>query len=155
MGELKATEPDVAMVWQVSLSLAQSMLRPQHTLLLNVSKHFAFEAAIGKNGLVWVRTAQAEHAIALGRVLAAADKSCQVHALASSGRGQGNEGHARDTEEDNDDMDVDNDNDDSDIDEANEHDERVKKEETPKTLHQRIRARGELRKEDIAELVRT
>ena len=52
-------------------------------------------------------------------------------------------------------MDVDNDNDDSDIDEANEHDERVKKEETPKTLHQRIRARGELRKEDIAELVRT
>ena len=45
--------------------------------------------------------------------------------------------------------------DDSDIDEANEHDERVKKEETPKTLHQRIRARGELRKEDIAELVRT
>ena len=155
MGELKATEPDVAMVWQVSLSLAQSMLRPQHTLLLNVSKHFAFEAAIGKNGLVWVRTAQAEHAIALGRVLAAADKSCQTHALASSGRGQGNGGHARDTGEHNDDMDVDNDNDDSDIDEANEHDERVKKEETPKTLHQRIRARGELRKEDIAELVRT
>lgn len=83
MGELKvAQEPDLSMVWQVSLPLAQSLLRPNHTLLPSVSRHFAFEAAIGMNGLVWTRASRAEHVAALGRILAAADDACRQHALA-------------------------------------------------------------------------
>jgi len=73
LGELKSTEPDTAMVWPVACSLAQSLLRPQHQLLKHVAAHFSFEAAVGVNGLVWVRTASPDHAVAMGRVLAAAD----------------------------------------------------------------------------------
>jgi len=73
LGELKSAEPDTAMVWPVACSLAQSLLRPQHQLLKHVAAHFSFEAAVGVNGLVWVRTASPEHAVAMGRVLAAAD----------------------------------------------------------------------------------
>lgn len=84
MGELKIPKgSDVSMVWQVSLALAQSLLRPQHTLLQTVSAHFAFEAAVGVNGLVWVRAASAEHVVALGRVLAAADRACLDHTMDS------------------------------------------------------------------------
>jgi len=83
MGELKvAQEPELSMVWRVSEPLARSLLRPSHTLLPSVSRHFAFEAAIGVNGLVWTRASRAEHVAALGRILAAADEACRQHALA-------------------------------------------------------------------------
>ncbi|KAL4402930.1 exosome non-catalytic core subunit Rrp40 [Malassezia pachydermatis] len=83
MGELQAKTPDVAMVWQVPTSLTHSLLRPQHPLLGQVAKHFSFEAAIGANGLVWVRTASPEHAIAIGRILEAATKASEAHAFSS------------------------------------------------------------------------
>lgn len=82
MGELKAGDDSVAMVWSITPSLAQSMLRPQHSLLKHVATHFPFEAATGANGLVWVRTTEAAEAISLGRVLHAADAAAAEHGLA-------------------------------------------------------------------------
>lgn len=74
MGELKSDgETSVTMLWPVSLGLAHALNNPKHTLLARVAAHFPFEAAIGLNGLVWVRTATPEHAIALGAILRAAD----------------------------------------------------------------------------------
>lgn len=84
LGELKATEPGTTMVWPVACSLAQSLLRPQHQLLKHVATHFSFEAAIGVNGLVWVRTAAPEHAVAMGQVLAAADDALRAPATPAS-----------------------------------------------------------------------
>lgn len=80
--ELKAAAGDVAMVWPVSLGLARSLLRPQHALLRHVAAHFSFEAVVGANGLVWVRTATPAQAVALGHVLRAADDHGRAHAYA-------------------------------------------------------------------------
>ncbi|WFD22243.1 exosome non-catalytic core subunit rrp40 [Malassezia equina] len=85
LGELKSAEPDTAMVWPVACSLAQSLLRPQHPLLKHVAAHFSFEAAVGVNGLVWIRTASPEHAVAMGRVLAAADDTLRAPSTRSPG----------------------------------------------------------------------
>lgn len=74
LGELKRdAEQGVTMVWPVSLRLAHALYNPKHTLLAHVASHFPFEAAIGLNGLVWVRTATPAQAVALGAVLRAAD----------------------------------------------------------------------------------
>ncbi|WFD04530.1 exosome non-catalytic core subunit rrp40 [Malassezia obtusa] len=74
MGELKRDpEQGVTMLWPVSLGLAHALYNPKHTLLSQVATHFPFEAAIGLNGLVWVRAATPEHVVALGAILRAAD----------------------------------------------------------------------------------
>ncbi|PKI83581.1 exosome non-catalytic core subunit rrp40 [Malassezia vespertilionis] len=76
MGELKYDpETCATMVWPVSLALAHALNRRQHTLLSKVAKHFAFEAAVGANGLVWTKTSFPQHTIALGLILRAADKA--------------------------------------------------------------------------------
>ncbi|WFD00891.1 exosome non-catalytic core subunit rrp40 [Malassezia yamatoensis] len=74
MGELKR-DPlrEVSMVWPIRLGLARALYNPKHTLLSRIASHFPFEAAIGLNGLVWVRTSTAEQAVALGQILQAAE----------------------------------------------------------------------------------
>lgn len=75
LGELRVDPADgVAMVWPVSLQLAQSLTRPGHTLMARIAEHFPIEVAIGQNGLVWVRTATAEQGVAVGAVLRAANE---------------------------------------------------------------------------------
>ncbi|WFD44951.1 exosome non-catalytic core subunit rrp40 [Malassezia psittaci] len=74
MGELKRdAQREVSMVWPISLGLARALYSPKHTLLSRIAPHFPFEAAIGLNGLVWVRTSTAEQAVALGQILQAAE----------------------------------------------------------------------------------
>lgn len=76
LGELKAdAEHGYAMLWPVSLALARSMHRPKHQLLPRIAAHFPFEAAVGLNGLVWTRTGTAQQGVALGQLLAAADRA--------------------------------------------------------------------------------
>ena len=50
-----------------------SLLRPTHGLLKQVASHFAFEAAVGANGAVWVRANETRHVMAVKRVLEVAD----------------------------------------------------------------------------------
>ena len=51
------------------------MHRPKHQLLPRIAAHFPFEAAVGLNGLVWTRTGTAQQGVALGQLLAAADRA--------------------------------------------------------------------------------
>lgn len=85
MGELKSDENGTTMLWPVSLGLAHALNRPKHSLLSQVAAHFPFEAAIGLNGLVWVRTATPQHAIALGAILRAADAVRGAEAMDEEG----------------------------------------------------------------------
>ena len=104
LGALKS-EDGVAMLWPVSLALAQSLTRAEHTLFARIAAHFPLEVAVGQNGLVWVRTSTAEQGVAVGRVLRAAegagaermddeDPQAQMRALNAhiSARGQLSEG---------------------------------------------------------------
>lgn len=50
-----------------------SLLHPTHTLLQALSNHFAFESAIGLNGLVWLRVTEPAQFLAAKMVLEAAD----------------------------------------------------------------------------------
>lgn len=52
---------------------ASSLLHPSNTLLQTLSSYFAFESAIGLNGLVWLRVAETAHFVAAKHVLEAAD----------------------------------------------------------------------------------
>ncbi|SPO26075.1 related to RRP40 - protein involved in ribosomal RNA processing, component of the exosome complex [Ustilago trichophora] len=83
-GDLKTTDErgeknGTAMVVRVSIGLARSLLRPTHQLLKLVANHFPFEAAVGANGLVWIRANQVKHVIAVSKVLQAADLHPTAH----------------------------------------------------------------------------
>jgi len=46
----------MGLIVRVSTGMAQRLLRPDCPLLLALSRHFAFELAIGVNGVVWFRS---------------------------------------------------------------------------------------------------
>ena len=88
LGELRVSDRDVgyATIVRVHPSFAVALLRPSsssdeggeeekggHTLLPVASTFFPFEAAIGLNGIVWIRADKPQHLIALQRLLTAAD----------------------------------------------------------------------------------
>lgn len=52
---------------------AISLLRPSHSLLPVLAKHFLFESAIGANGVLWIHTSDPKHFVAAKLVLEAAD----------------------------------------------------------------------------------
>jgi exosome complex component RRP40 len=87
LGELKVggREEGLCTIFKVSIPLAGSMLMPSHPLLPALSTNFPFEAAVGHNGIVWVRAAGPRQLIAFGKVLEAADK-LDVYSIASRGR---------------------------------------------------------------------
>ncbi|KDN51376.1 hypothetical protein K437DRAFT_233119 [Tilletiaria anomala UBC 951] len=74
LGELKVNERDegICRIYNISLALASSLLVPSHPLLPSLSTQFPFEAAVGHNGIVWVRAATPRHVVAVGKVLEAA-----------------------------------------------------------------------------------
>lgn len=89
LGELKVAERDAGFgtLAYVHPLLAAALLRPApsasdsssdekqggHSLLATISSFFPFEAAIGANGVIWLRADTSAQLIALRKVLAAAD----------------------------------------------------------------------------------
>ncbi|WFD36547.1 exosome non-catalytic core subunit rrp40 [Malassezia cuniculi] len=137
LGELRVDPKEgVAMLWPVSLPFAQSLTRPGHTLLSRIAEHFPLEVAVGVNGLVWCRTANAEQAVAVGKVLQAADKA----ALGARARTRASTG-------DEDEMDVDKHEDDQDEDDE---DETHTPDGEMRSLNARISRRGQLSEHEIA-----
>ena len=78
------TPTDSDMLFPISLGLARSLLRPSHPLLPAIAAHFPFEAAVGHNGLVWVRAAHPKHVIAVNKVLQHADQHQHISHHSSS-----------------------------------------------------------------------
>ncbi|CAO1632780.1 unnamed protein product [Sympodiomycopsis kandeliae] len=72
MGEIDTKEGYCGVI-DVSLNMAKSLLHPTHTLLQTLSSSFAFESAIGLNGLVWLRVTEPAHFLAAKVVLTEAD----------------------------------------------------------------------------------
>ncbi|KAJ1024484.1 hypothetical protein NDA13_004417 [Ustilago tritici] len=88
-GDLKTTDErgeknGVAMLFRVTLGLAKTLLagkggRGGEGLLKLVAAVFPFEAAVGANGVVWVRANETRHVLALGKVLDAAEVRVTQH----------------------------------------------------------------------------
>ncbi|SOV05231.1 related to RRP40 - protein involved in ribosomal RNA processing, component of the exosome complex [Ustilago sp. UG-2017a] len=88
-GDLKTTDErgeknGVAMLFRVTLGLAKTLLagkggRGGEGLLKLVAAVFPFEAAVGANGVVWVRANETRHVLALGKVLDAAEVGVTQH----------------------------------------------------------------------------
>lgn len=72
------------MLFRVTLGLAKTLLagkggRGGEGLLKLVAAVFPFEAAVGANGVVWVRANETRHVLALGKVLDAAEVGVTQH----------------------------------------------------------------------------
>lgn len=76
MGELKG-----GMVFSLSLGMSRSLLAKKQTneggqlVLEEMAKKLAFEVAIGRNGLVWVKADGVRETLLVGRALQKADKA--------------------------------------------------------------------------------
>lgn len=80
MGELKG-----GMVFSISLGMARSLLAKKKEgmhdvggglmLLEEIAKKLAFEVAIGRNGLVWVKAEGARETLLVGKALQEADEA--------------------------------------------------------------------------------
>lgn len=94
-GDLKTTDErgeknGTAMMFKISLGLAKTLLAGKggsggEGLFKLVAGMFPFEAAVGSNGVVWVRGSEVRHVLALGKVLEVADGGVTSHA---SGEGR-------------------------------------------------------------------
>lgn len=78
-GDLKTTDErgernGTAMVFRCSVGLCRSLVRGECGVLRGLAGFFAFEAAVGANGVVWVRAEEARYVVAVGWVLREADK---------------------------------------------------------------------------------